>query len=119
MKGTNQPMIDPTNLTLADLLRFEIFVPFLVLVWQGIKKGLPHLDEWPFLTWAVVLSAAALELLIAWVVGQVGTGADAGTHLVRGLLAGMAACGLYDLTAGTVQRVQERAAARNAAAYRG
>lgn len=103
-------MIDPGNLTLADLLRFEIFVPLLVLLIALVKRGIPTLDGWPYLAWAVTGTGAVLMVLIALVVGQVPTPADGGTFLLRGLLAGMAACGLYDVTGGVRQRLQERAA---------
>jgi len=111
-------MIDPNNIQLSDLLQFIIYVPVIVLVMQLVKQGLPHLNDWPYLPWAVCLLAVLGEVLIAFVVGVILVPADVGTQALRGLFAGLAACGLYDATGGVRTRVAERAAARNAAAYR-
>jgi len=112
-------MIDPNNIQLSDLLQFVIYVPVIVLVMQLVKQGIPTLNDWPFLPWAVCALAILGEVIIALVVGVVHEPADVGTQALRGLFAGLAACGLYDATGGVRTRVQERAAARNEAAYRG
>ena len=101
-------MIDPNNIQLSDLLQFVIYVPIIVLVMQLVKQGAPQVADWPFLPWAVALLAIAGEGVIALVVGQSGAPAGVGTHTIRGRLAGLAACGLYDATGGVRQRVQAR-----------
>ena len=99
-------MIDPGNLTLADLLRFEVLIPFIVILITMVKRTWPAVSDSPYLAWGVAAFSAALTLLVGWVVGQVHTAVDVGDLILHGILAGLGACGLYDVTGGVFQRVQ-------------
>ncbi len=99
-------MIDPGNLTLADLLRFEVLIPFIVILITLVKRSVPALNESPYLAWGVGVFSALLTVLVGWVTGQLHTGVDLGNLIFHGVLAGLGACGLYDVTGGVYQRVQ-------------
>src|SRR5690349_25007549 len=98
-------MIDPGNLTLADLLRFEVLIPLIVILITLVKRTWPSLNESPYLAWGVAVFGAALTLFVAWVVGQAHSAVEVGNWLLHGFLAGLGACGLYDVTGGVYQRV--------------